>query len=68
MRTATSTTLLTGLAVRTEMNYPDLLRVRAETILDAIQGWDRDKLTIQEEARANAFLEIAAELDRNKEA
>ena len=50
------------------VNYPDLLRVRAETILDAIQGWDRDKLTIQEEARANAFLEIAAELDRNKEA
>ena len=26
---------------------------------------DRDKLTIQEEARANAFLEIASELDNN---
>ena len=50
------------------MNYPDLLRVRAETILTAIRGWERDELTIQEEARAHAYLEIAAELDHNKEA
>ena len=50
------------------MNYPDLLRVRAETILTAIQGWDRDELMIQEEARAHTYLEIAAELDHNKEA
>lgn len=50
------------------MNYPDLLRVRAETILTAIQGWARDELTIQEEARAHAYLEIAAELDRTKDA
>ena len=48
------------------MNYPDLLRVRAETILTAIRGWERDELTIQEESRAHAYLEIAAELDHTK--
>ena len=50
------------------MNYPDLLRVRAETILTAIQGWDRDEFTIQAEARAHTYREIAAELDHIKEA
>ena len=50
------------------MNYPDLLRVRAETILTAIRGWERDEFTIQAEARAEAYREIAAELDHNKEA
>ena len=45
--------------------YPDLLRVRAETILRAIQGWERNTLTIREEARAQAYREIAAELDNN---
>ena len=50
------------------VNYPDLLRVRAETILTVIRGWSRDEFTIQEEARAHAFLEIAVELDHNKEA
>ena len=50
------------------MNYPDLLRVRAETILDAIRDWDRDEFTIQAEARAHTYREIAAELNHNKEA
>ena len=50
------------------MKYPDLLRVRAETILKAISGWERNTLTIREEARAHAYREIAAELDHNKEA
>ena len=49
------------------MNYPDLLRVRAETILTAIRGWERDEFTIQSETRAHTYLEIAAELDRNTE-
>ena len=45
------------------MTYPERLRLRAATIREAIDGWESDKFTVRQYAKADAYDEIATELE-----